>query len=683
MENDKKQVQDLMNTVDEFLIVIDQNGVILRVNQAWVDFCAINEIRQSLWKLGCNYFEALDALGKQQGLSAIRQVLANEITEYKSSYPFHLSSGGTQWMQIKAKRIQLAADFSYGAVIYHKAAPLHDTQEITAEIVLESMTDGFALLSDEFRIIYLNEIAENLLNCKRQDVVDTPLEHWFPAASGASFHAAFEAALSGQTVVELVDYYSPLDTWYQVKACPLKKGGLAIYFQDISEKKQTESQLMAYANYDYLTGLPNRRSIIELMEAQIEQDMAFSVFHIHIDNLNFINAVHSHNAGETIMIKIAEQLKAFTTDTCHVGRLDGNEFIIVYKPSKGENLERFAENIEDIFFMPIALDATHKVSVSASIGIACHPYDAKSLVDLLAYAEIAMYEAKNLRGCSYNFFRPKMKTLRDRNSIIEKGLRGDLQENGFYYALQPQIDNETGHVVGAEVLSRWAHPEFGELSPLEFIEVAEETDNIVPLMIHLMRDVLMHIKDWQQRFGWNVKTAINMTPSLISNTKFFDDFFDLLELYGVEPKMIEIEITEQAELTYSPKTLENLLICKNKGMSVAIDDFGTGFSMISYLTNFPINKIKIDRSFVQKIGQDAKSEAVLKSLINLATSIECELVAEGVEKPEEAAFLRDNGCRVHQGYLYDRPMKVADFEIKYLQGEESRLSSGSRSTRSY
>ncbi|MFC4713473.1 putative bifunctional diguanylate cyclase/phosphodiesterase [Planococcus dechangensis] len=683
MENDKKQVQELMNTVDEFLIVIDQNGVILRVNQAWVDFCAIHEIRQSLWKLGCNYFEALDALGKQQGLAAIRQVLANEITEYKSAYPFHLSSGGTQWMQMKAKRIQLTADFSYGAVIYHKAAALHDTQEITAEIVLESMTDGFALLNDQFHIVYLNEIAETILNCKRHDVVDTPLERWFPAASGPSFHAAFEAALSGQEVVELVDYYRPMDTWYQVKACPLKKGGLAIYFQDISEKKKTESQLMEYANYDFLTGLPNRRSIVELMESQIAQYMAFSVFHIHIDNLNFINAVHSHNAGETIMIKIAEQLKAFTTDTCHIGRLDGNEFIIAYKPDKGENLELLAEQIEDVFFMPIALDASHKVSVSASIGIACHPYDAKSLKDLLSYAEIAMYEAKNLRGCSYTFFRPKMKALRDRNSVIEKGLREDLQENGFYYALQPQIDSLTGNVVGVEVLSRWTHPEFGELSPLEFIEVAEETDNIVPLMIHLMREVLMQIKDWQQRFGWNVKTAINMTPSLISNTKFFDDVFALLELYEVEPSLIEIEITEQAELTYSPKTLENLLICKNKGMSVAIDDFGTGFSMISYLTNFPINKIKIDRSFVQKIGEDEKSEAILKSLINLATSIECELVAEGVEKSEESAFLCDNGCIVHQGYLYNRPMKVADFETKYLQGVESRLSSSSRSTRSY
>ncbi|MBT2582622.1 EAL domain-containing protein [Planococcus sp. ISL-109] len=625
----------------------------------------------------------MEARGKQQEVLAIQQVLANEIHEHKQMYPFHLSSGATQWMQVKVRRIQLTSDFSYGAIIYHKATPHHSTQEITAEVVLESMTDGFILLSDEFQIIYMNEIGGKLLNCTRKDIVGSQLAQWFPEESNPSFHTAFKRALSEQTVVELVDYYTGMDTWYQVKACPLKKGGLALYFQDISEKKKTEAQLMEYANYDYLTGLPNRRSLVQTMQSQIEQNIAFSVFHIHIDNLNFINAVHSHHAGETIMIKIAQQLKALASDTCHVGRLDGNEFIIVRKPQKGENLEVCAEQIEDIFYMPITLDTAHKVSVSASIGIACYPFDAKILEELLSYAEIAMCEAKNLRGSCYTFFLPNMKMERNRNSVIEKGLRGDLQESGFYYALQPQIDGATGEIVGAEVLSRWAHPEFGELSPLEFIEVAEETENIVPLMIHLTREVLTQIKDWEQRFGWNVRTAINMTPSLISNSKFFDDFFALLDFYGVHPSLIEIEITEQAELTYSPKTLKNLLICKNKGMSIAIDDFGTGFSMISYLTNFPINKIKIDRSFIQKIGQDAKSEAVLKSLINLATSIECELVAEGVEKPEEAEFLKANGCNIYQGYLYDRPMKVADFEAKYLHGAESRFSSTSRSTRSY
>src|SRR5690606_9838844 len=181
-------------------------------------------------------------------------------------------------------------------------------------------------------------------------------------------------------------------------------------------------------------------------------------------------------------------------------------------------------------------------------------------------------------------------------------------------------------------------PEFGEVSPLEFIQIAQETGAIFPLTVHLLEEVFAQLKTWEHRYGWKLSTAINMTSPLLSNPRFFDKFIELMDQYDIDPGLIEIEITEQAELTYSPQTLENLLLYKSKGMSIAIDDFGTGFSMISYLTTFPINKIKIDRSFVQKIGHDCKSQAVLKSLIYLAKSIECELLAEGVEKMEEVRF---------------------------------------------
>src|SRR5690606_11417717 len=293
--------------------------------------------------------------------------------------------------------------------------------------------------------------------------------------------------------------------------------------------------------------------------------------------------------------------------------------------------------------------------------------DSPVMDEVYSYAEMAMEESKIDRNPSYTFFHPRMKVTQDRRLAIEEGLAGDLTKNGFYYSLQPQIDGDSGEVVGTEVLSRWAHPELGELSLVEFMQEAEETGDIVRLSGHLLREAFTQIKNWENRYGWKQRTAINMTSSLLSNTDFFDRFIALMDEYEIDPAFIEIEITEQAELTYSPKTLENLLLCKSKGISIAIDDFGTGFSMIAYLTQFPINKIKIDRSFVQKIGQDHKSEAVLKSLIHLAKSIECELLAEGVERTEEADFLRANGCTIYQGYLYDKPMRADDFEKKYIK----------------
>lgn len=665
MEKDHGQIQEWINTIDEFLIAIDENGKIIKVNQSWVDFCIKYSVRESLWKPGNDYFAQLKSRNKFKELNSIKQVLSEELSEHKQMYPLLLGTGETQWMQIKIKSVKLDGE-AKGAIVYHKPLTLHANQPITAEIVLESMSEGFFLLDDQLQVIYMNEIAEELLECKRGNAAGRGLSNSFPEALDTNFSLHYKQALSKQSIVEFVDYYKPLDKWFQVKACPLAKGGLSIYFQDVSERKKTEVQLTEFAYYDYLTRLPNRKLITQKIQSLMEQKKKFSIFHLTVDNLNFINSIHSHNAGETIMKKVADELKGFASETCHIGRLDGAEFMIVREAKHGEQLEEVVEQFEEIFYKPLFLENAQKISISCSIGIACHPFDALAMDDLLSYAEIAMCEAKISHGISHAFFRPTMITLRNRRALIEEGLDGNLKTNGFHYTLQPQIDGKTGRIVGAEVLSRWLHPELGAIPPPEFIQVAEETGQIVTLTTHLLVEVFTQMKRWEKDFGWNLRTAINMTASLLSNSEFFEDFIELMERFEINPKLIEIEITEQAELTYSPKTLENLLLCKSKGMSIAIDDFGTGFSMISYLTHFPITKIKIDRFFVQKIGQNPKSEAVLKSLIHLARSIECELVAEGVERIEEADFLLANDCCTFQGYLFDKPLNIPDFEAKYL-----------------
>ncbi|MFD1031457.1 EAL domain-containing protein [Metaplanococcus flavidus] len=669
MEQDHGQIQEWINTIDEYLIAIDENGTIIKVNQAWVDFCKEHDVREALWEPGSDYFGQLETRGKVSELHSIKQVLAGDKSEHKQVYPFLLGDGETQWLQVNVRRVNSPSGRATGAIVYHKPISLDSLHPISAEIVLESMTEGFFLLDDDLQVIYINEIGEVLLECRRGNAAGRELFTLFPEALDTNFHHHYRRALTEQTIVEFVDYYQPLDKWFQVKACPLAKGGLSVYFQDVSERKKTEVQLTEFAYYDYLTRLPNRQLIIQIIHSLLEQRKKFSVFHLTIDNLNFINSMYTHNAGDIIMKKVADELTEFASDTCHIARSDGSEFLIVREYSCDERLAAAVEQIEEIFCKPISMENGQKVNISASVGIACYPFDAPTINELLSYAEIAMCEAKLVSGISHAFFRPKMITQRNRRALIEEGLAGDLKSKGFYYTLQPQIDGNSGKIVGVEVLSRWAHPELGQLPPPEFIQVAEETGHIVSLTSHLLEEVFGQMKEWERTFGWNLRTAINMTASLLSNTGFFNDFIELMDRYKINPRFIEIEITEQAELTYSPKTLENLLLCRSKGMSIAIDDFGTGFSMISYLTHFPITKIKIDRFFVQKIGQNPKSEAVLKSLIHLAKSIECELVAEGVERVEEADFLLKNDCSIFQGYLYDKPMKTVDFEAKYLQAQ--------------
>jgi len=656
-----------MNTDEEFIIVINEHGVIVRVNQAWADFCEDQHAPETTWKVGSHYYDHLDRHGKLSELKALKQVVNKVKEEHKQMYPFPIKYGGIQWFSAKIRPIQTTPNHTNGAIIFLKPVSLHTIQPITAESVVESMTDGFCLIDDQFKINYINEIGEQLLQVNSEDVIGRDLYEAFPGYELTTFDIEYNRALKENVTIQFEEFFSPLDAWFNVKVCPLKRGGLALYFHDISKRKKTEQKLTEYAYNDYLTGLPNRRKMTQIAMSLREKKGKFSVFYITLDNMRFVNALHNYNVGDMVINGVAKKLKMLTNDKCKIGRLDGDGFVVILKHTKGERLEDFAEKLKEVFMKPFVLDDFQSVTVNVSIGIACYPYNTESLGELISFAEMAMYESKKVRGSTYSFYRPKMNVERDRRVKIENGLMGSLSDIGFYFTVQPQIDGSSGEIVGVEVLSRWNHPEFGELSPLEFIEVAEQSSTITSLTYHLLTEVFTKMKDWEMRYGWKLRTAINMTPSLLANPTFFDDFFSLMDKYEIQPELIEIEITEQAELTYSERTLENLLLCKSKGISIAIDDFGTGFSMIAYLTHYPINKIKIDKFFIRKIGQDSKSEAVLTSLIHLAKSIECELLAEGVERPEEVSFLKANECTIYQGYLYDKPMKVDDFEEKYLR----------------
>ena len=664
---EERPPQEWVDSTEELMMIIDADGNIVRINQAWIDFNKKNGFPEKNGGLGSNYFEQLQSLGKFKELEELKRAMKKDLKEHMDMLPIVLENNTLQWFSTKARSIKIPQTKSKGFIISLKPVNLHAIQPITAESVLESMTEGFALLDENYRVHYLNEYGEQILKCRRD--LNIGMNWWeiFPEAVGSRFQKEFDKVLKYKVTVQFEEFYPPLDTWFSLKAYPLAGGGMALYFQDINERKINESKLKQYAYADFLTGLPNRRAMSELANSLISSKKRFTLFYINLDNLKFVNALHNYSSGDKVLISVANKLKQFTDSECSVGRLDGDEFIVIRQPKEKENLEQFAGKLKEIFMESFLLEDRQSVNITSSIGIACYPYDTNNLGEVLSFAETAMFEAKKTRGTSYKFFRKIMNAERERRVEIEKGLMGDLNKIGFYFTLQPQIDGETGNIVGVEILSRWNHPELGELSPLEFIEVAEQSSTIGLLTRHLLNQVFTKIKDWESRFGWKLKTAINMTSSLMSNRAFFDDFFALIDQYEIPADLIEIEITEQAELTYSEYTLENLLLCRSKGISIAIDDFGTGFSMIAYLTQFPINKIKLDRSFIQKIGQDKKSEAVLTSLIHLAKSIECELLAEGVERPEEVRFLKEHLCTVFQGYYFDKPMKADDFEEKYLR----------------
>lgn len=533
--------------------------------------------------------------------------------------------------------------------------------------VLTSMTNAFFFLDNRLRFYSLNSESEKVLQRKKEEMIGSYISSCFPKATGTQFHSNYIWDIQDRRTLQVQKYFASSDSIISVKASPDTDCGVAICYQKFKKEEEIEASIPQVPYNDYLTGWPTRRKFEERIEQILQEETPFSLLYINLDNFKHINTLYNHKTGDEVIKSIAKSIEKLILPQDQAGRLEGDELILLHLHKGVSQLEDFSEKLKGIFSEVIVLEDFRSVVVNASIGVSSYPQDSYSAEELIAFAETAMRTAKKQSGSSCSLFNRGMGIDLARRLIIEKGLEENLQELGFHFALQPQINCESGELNGLEVLSRWNHPILGPISPIEFIGIAEETGTISRLTHHLLIKVFSFIKDKEKSGGYFPKTAINVTSSLLSSTRFFEELFSLMETYHISPEQIELEITESVELTSSELTLANLMACRSKGISIALDDFGTGFSMLAYLVDYPIDKIKLDKSFISRIGKDAKSEAVLKSLIQFIRGIDCEFLAEGVETPEESSFLQANGCPIHQGYLYDKPLTPEAFDRKYLK----------------
>lgn len=650
----------LHDNVEDASIIINREGKIIEANEKWRKLCQGNKLEE-------NYFSLLTQYGKYQEVAEIKRVIKEKLGP-KEIESFLTTDLHSSTYLVKVSSINLTATQFTGALISHSPLNLVPSSFATAEYVLKNMDDGFCFMDKHFNLTFINEAGCKILRFNKEKNIGKKLWTVFPELKNAYlFENEFQRAMKNRVEVQFKSFYEPMGTWFRVKVFPIEDGGLAVYFQDIGHHNIAEQVHLKLDTVDYLTGMANRKGMLQTLALLAEEAEDFSLLILSLDNLSVINSLYDHQTGDMVIRKIAKSITKFVEEPHHVGRFEGEKFFLIHKESHLQSKTDLLEKLKEAFEQNLSLDNRQSVQVKVSIGAASYPKDTQDLEQLLTYTETAVSAAKKDGTSKYVAFEPMMKIVRERRNKLEEGLFGDLNGSGFYFTLQPQINGNSGEIIGAEILSRWNHPEFGELSPLEFIEIAEETGTLSKLTHHLLNEVFRKMKEWHQQYGWNLKYAINMTPSLLSNQAFFNEFLVLMDQYDIQPSWLEVEITEQAELTYSKTILENLLICKSKGISIAIDDFGTGYSMISYLTKFPINKIKIDRYFIQKIGYDEKSESVLKSLIHLIKSIQCEILAEGVECIHEIQFLIQSGCSIFQGYHFDKPMDVRKFESKYLK----------------
>jgi diguanylate cyclase (GGDEF)-like protein len=433
--------------------------------------------------------------------------------------------------------------------------------------------------------------------------------------------------------------------------------------QEITQHKQTQQKLTHDALHDALTGLPNRTLFTEHLQKALQRitrnkDYLFAVLFIDLDRFKIINDSWGHAVGDQLLIAIAGILKSCTRDMDTVARLSGDEFTILL-----EDLQDFqeaiaiAERLLDQLTSRIPLDEC-KVYTDASIGIVLGSAIYNNSMELLRDADIAMYRAKTLGKGRYAIFNREMYAQTLHLSQIEINLRNALEYQEFLLNYQPIVSLTTGQIIGFEALVRWQHPQTGLIYPGDFIAIAEDTGLIVPIGEWILREACQQLRTWQQKFpnasSWQI--SVNLSNRQIKQFDFADKLATILADTGLNGQNLKLELTETMLMDRGEKTLELLYQIKKQKIQLSIDDFGTGYSSLSYLHHFPIDALKIDRSFVSSIDTAEKNWEIVKTIITLAHALGMKAVAEGVETSAQLAQLRKLECDEAQGYFFGKPV---------------------------
>ncbi|MBF0538694.1 MAG: EAL domain-containing protein [Nitrospirae bacterium] len=441
---------------------------------------------------------------------------------------------------------------------------------------------------------------------------------------------------------------------------------------DVTEHRLIERRLDYLTHFDSLTDLPNRTLFYDRLSHTLGQarryNRMFALMFLDLDGFKYVNDTLGHDMGDLLLQKAAKKLPLCVRDSDTVAHIGGDEFVIILSMlNKTSDAAIVSEKILDVFTKPFQLD-NHECVVGVSIGISIYPTDGDDIDTLMKNSDVAMYQAKDTGRNNYKFYNSDMNIKAMRRLKLESSLRKAIKRGEFTINVQPKIELSSGKVSGMETLIRWQTPQYGFVSPVEFIPLAEETGLIIPIGEWVLRKACSIGRQWQGIVSSPLIMAVNLSARQFKSQDLIRSIEAILKETGYNPELLELELTESVVMEDATSAITVLRNIKNMGIHIAIDDFGMGYSSLSYLKRFPIDRLKIDRSFVNDITTDPDDAAIATAIIAMAHSLKLKVTAEGVETTEQLEFLRGLNCDEAQGYLFSKPLVPEKF-TEFLQDQ--------------
>ncbi|WP_220634263.1 putative bifunctional diguanylate cyclase/phosphodiesterase [Georgfuchsia toluolica] len=541
-------------------------------------------------------------------------------------------------------------------------------------LAFDKRWEGVVVTDDEFRFQLVNKVFTEVTGYTQEEVAGCALElldsgkHDPVFVTNMRRNVHENGRWKGELWCRCKNGEIHLE-WVTIKAVHDDGGKLinhVICFSDISERKLVEEHINHLAQYDMLTGLPNRMLFrdclrLAMLRAQRENRIMALMF-LDLDRFKEVNKALGHEVGDTVLQHIASRLKTAMRESDTIARLSGDEFTMIMEGlSSIDEISLLADKILEIFGEPILIQG-EELFVTASMGIATYLDHTDSEEKLIKAANLAMDSAKLEGRNNYQFYSCATHAESPVRLTMESQLYHALERNEMFLVYQPRVDVKSGRIVAVEVLLRWNNKDLGFVPPISFIPVAEDTGLILPIGDWVMHEACRQCRLWTDA-GLTLKVAVNLSARQFKNKNLLRATVSAINAYGIDPGLFELEITESILMNHTESSVATLRQLSDMGVGIAIDDFGTGYSSLAYLKRFPVHALKIDRSFINEITQEAEDLAIVRAISSLARSLHLKVIAEGVETEAQLQFLQYPECDEYQGYLFSKPTtaeKISD-----------------------